>query len=204
MKRFLATASIALSMTIAASSAKAGEYNTVYGSWTATFIQNNSAGLPACIASSKTSNGGMFMLKAQGNGSLFIDIFKDSWRLPLNAKVAVLLGFDSAYKFNSDAVVTENGQVRGVTFNVGADHLAELKSLIRNSRTMWVGFRTGNEPPWRIDMSGAAAVIEQWSMCTIAIMTGPEPSPTQPFAQQSAPVNPVQTVPIKKPKGDGI
>jgi hypothetical protein len=163
MKRLLATAAIALSVTT--TTAQTGEYNTAYGNWTATFIQNNSAGLPVCIATGKTPNGGMFMLKAQGDGSLFINIYKSSWALPLNAKVAVLLGFDGAYKFSSDAVVVQNDQVRGLSFNVGADYLAELKGLILNSRSMWIGFRTGNEPPWQIDMTGAAAVIEQWSMC---------------------------------------
>jgi hypothetical protein len=83
-----------------------------------------------------------------------------------------------------------------------------------SSETMTINFRNGNEPRWSVKMAGSRDASKSFQSCikTLAenAATSPQATPTSPVpdvpdgSSQPAPTNPVQTVPIKKPKGDSI
>ena len=80
-----------------------------------------------------------------------------------------------------------------------------------SSGTMTVNFPNGNEPKWSVKMAGSRDALKSFRSCikilaengTPVLSTSPVPD-VPDASSQPVPTNPVQTIPIKKPKGDSI
>jgi hypothetical protein len=79
------------------------------------------------------------------------------------------------------------------------------------SKTMIINFRNGNETQWSVKMTGSRDALKAFRSCVKSLdetgASAPQatsPVPNDVPGSQPAPTNPVQTVPIKKPKGDSI
>jgi hypothetical protein len=83
-----------------------------------------------------------------------------------------------------------------------------------SSEAMTINFRSGDEPKWSVKMAGSRDASKSFRSCikTLAenAATSLQAIPSSPVpdvpdaSSQPAPTSPVQTVPIKKPKGDSI
>jgi hypothetical protein len=218
MKRLLTTAAVALSMTTAA---QAANHTIMFASnyWRVTHIARNNDGNPMCMMSSQISfpggATGSVMIKLV-KGSPFIHLTKTNWQFPTDMQVPFSINLDNGrHEFFGTSKKFPNFKFNFIVTNVLKDE-ADNGWLddFASSETMTINFRNGNEPRWSVKMAGSRDASKSFQSCikTLAenAATSPQATPTSPVpdvpdgSSQPAPTNPVQTVPIKKPKGDSI
>ena len=218
MKRFFTTAAIALSVTTAAQAANhtimfAGNY------WRVTHIARNADGNPMCMMSSQISFSGgatgSVMIKWV-TGSPFINLGKSNWQFPSDMQVpfSINLGNDH-HEFVGVSKNVSHIKFSFILTNTLKDEASSgWLDNFASSETMTINFRNGNEPRWSVKMAGSRDASKSFRSCikrlaengapAQAPSTSPVPNDIPDTSSQPEPTNPVQTVPIKKPKGDSI
>jgi hypothetical protein len=215
MKRFLFTAATLLTATTAA---QAADHTTMFASnyWRVTHIAHNSMGVSMCNMQSQMTFAhgitGFVMIKWQkGQPNPFIQLGKTNWRFPNDLQVPFSIRLDNGHRefvgVSTIPATAPNSIV--LLANVAKDEGDGWLDNFAASKTMIINFRNGNEPQWSVKMTGSRDASKSFQSCIKILEKDavPEgatsPVPDVPESQPT-PTNPVQTVPIKKPKGDRI
>ena len=212
MKRLLATAAVALSITTAA---QAANKTVVFASnyWHVSHFAHNSNGNPQCTMRSQISFTDSvigYVTIVWVKGKLYVYLGKTNWHIPPDMQVPFSVNLDNGRR---EFVGISNKLVGGTksigimtsTDDVDSDWLDDFAS----SETMTVSFRSGNEPRWSFKMAGSRDASKAFQTCIKSldensVATSPVPQAPSTSPMPDVPTKPVQTVPIKKPKGESI
>jgi hypothetical protein len=218
MKRLLATAAIALSVTTAA---QAANKNTVM------FASNNwrvsqmapippNAPNPSCIMSSQLTfpDGALGFVNIMNYAEhLSVYISKTNWQFSPDTQVPVSVNTDNGHR-DLFGVTKRNKGVKYSSIHadgIDDDWLDEFAS----SQKMTITFK-GNEPQWTVKMGGSRDATKAFRSCikilredATASATSPVPDSSDDKSLEQAPTSPVptapkKTVPVKKLQGEGI
>jgi hypothetical protein len=205
LKTLATTALTALSI---ATAADAANQRVLYRgpAWETLILETNDTHVPMCSMHVHGSDRNMYVkYVADGDGKLFIQLFKTSWRFPKDGvTLPLVLGFDKNPMVNvEEASGFSDGTVNGVTFYVKGDLAAGFLHEFGEANEMFVQFKAGNEQPWVANMNGSRAAMQAFSSCVTAI---DQNKPTQPYATSKAtqpyaqPTEPAQPAAPTKPK----
>jgi hypothetical protein len=197
VKKYLATAAIALLMTTAAHAMK--EIRS--GSWTA-YGGLSHSGTPTC-GMTVTGGGRDFHIKYQpvGDGNaIYFQMFKNTWRFSEGNEVPLVLGFDKneMLKATGTTFSTKNSG-SSVEFFIRGELIGDFLREFGEATKMWIKFEAGNEEPWIADMVGSRNAMQMFKGCV-----SKTEKPTQPFGtapQASQPTQPVKPTSPVKPTG---
>ena len=136
-----------------------------------------------------------------------------NWRFSPDVQVPFSVILDKGRRefFGISRVATTNNNIIQaiVTADEGDNWLDDFAS----SEAMTVKFHSGNEPQWPVKMAGSRDASKAFRSCVKTLpengapapqATSPVPNDTPDTSSQPAPTSPVQTVPVKKPKGESI
>jgi len=220
VKKYLATAAIALSMMTAAhaaseqSTGSTAEPVTLYTGtfWKTMFYASNVEGEPMCVTSGrwdfKTGAMSMMMLKWQPSLGLFVHITKSSWRFGPDIEVPLTITMDDNYR---DGIGTTLKNSKGTSSMIQVNVNGTGEHFIRDfaaANSMVIKFKSGNEPAWTANMRGSAEASQALLKCIAVVKehgnTSPVPNTQAPTSQ--APTSPVpgtKTVPTTKHRDNG-
>lgn len=127
---------------------------------------------------------------------LQIELIKETWRIPENTKIPVILQIGSSHLYTATAT-GDNHQVYWFI----PRHLArQFSYYFMKSNNMTVIFKSGDEPPWQLNLTGSSAAFRQFVRCMKAINAAGSPhgssQPTQPF--NAAPTQPFGSPPPRR------
>jgi hypothetical protein len=146
-----------------------------------------SDGRPMCGVTTKFPNA-QFMVKwQQGGESVFIQIFKEGWNVPLKAQVDVSIQFDRATPWTGKASGIKIASVTGLELTVPSASLERFLNELRFAASMTVSFPTGSEPNWAANMTGSNNASLAMFKCYRDYTAQARPQQTQPFATQPLP-----------------
>jgi hypothetical protein len=152
------------------------------------------------------------------NGRFEVQIFKASWHIPNDTRVAVEVGFDKeawgGIKNARGSTIKSGKSTQGmIQFGIENDSVTSFLNSIADSNKMWIRFPDGNETPWTADLSGSRNSVRSLEACVSkaikAAMASPkgrsssqpygDNSTSQPFSQEnSEPPAPLSTPPQRK------
>lgn len=124
---------------------------------------------------------------------LQVELIKDSWQIPENTKIPVILQIGSSRLYTA----TATGDKHQVYWFIPKHLVGQFSYYFAKSNNMTVIFKNGNEPPWQLNLTGSFAAVRQFVRCMRAInaaQSGLSPvqptqpyngAPTQPFASPS-------------------
>jgi len=183
--------------------AKGEVYHTgTYGHWT-TFEGTGDRGGYVCGAAIFGSDRGL-LLKAQ-EGTVYLQIFKDGWRIPVDQDVDVNVQVDRAPPMSFVGLGIEfptgNNAIHveippGAVWEASGRNLEmEFRKLMAQGREMHISFPHGTEPPWSASLTGSARALATFGRCEERLAK----RSTQPFGAKSpigpAPAQPFGTTP---------
>ena len=202
MKRTLLAAAMLAATASGALAASANETLTLRsaGYWSAYYDAANSGGQPMCGLLSrmdfKSGASGSFMVKYAPGGAVFVHLFKSSWAIPKGTRIPISLKFDNGEPLTTTAGGSPaiSGSGGGfVEFEIKEDFTKDFLELFASANTLTVGFGSGSEPPWAVNMIGSRETVDAFGKC-VATLAARTPStqpygssgPTQPFGNGGA------------------
>jgi hypothetical protein len=117
--------------------------------------------------------------------TIFVQVFKTSWRIPQGTKMAAEIGFDKESWGSVDSAYGETfgeGKYRTGVVDIGIaqDSVDNFLENVAASDKMWIKFPDGNEAPWVADMTGSRNSVNAFKACINKIASSGQP--TQPFS----------------------
>jgi ketosteroid isomerase-like protein len=199
MKRLLATAAIALSITTAAQAANNVTTLFARNYWVVTHMAHSNEGKPMCLMTSQISFGTSLLNSGnayvrikweKGRSSPFIQLDKMNWHFPQDMQVPYTINFDNGHR---DFVgVSKIHPAIGITVLLtGAmeDGNAFLDDF-SHSETMTINFDNGNEPKWNVKMAGSRDATKAFRSCVKGLGEEDKPQATTSPVPQT-PTSPV-------------
>jgi hypothetical protein len=139
-------------------------------------------GKPACgVVTSFPAIGAtqVFTLKWHDGQNIFLQLFKQNWKVPANYPVDVSIQFDSLTPWTAKFLGRgEDGD--GIEVMMPSDKLERFATEMRFARTMIVRFPTGTEPPWVANMTGSNQAERAMGQCIMASRPATLPYVPQP------------------------
>lgn len=147
------------------------------------------------------------------DGDIDLSLHKDSWTIPGNTEIPLLIQFDRDNAVPARGV----GDGRRVVSHLSFAQSVPFMRALRNGLQVRIRFPSGNEPVWTGGLSGSGRAIDAFNDCRLSLAptnpsqpygsppavpsTGPV-TPTQPFsAQQAVPASPQYAPPAA---GNGL
>jgi hypothetical protein len=213
MKRFLAMAAIALSITTAAQARLSGlvdnraNNTTMFAGncWRVTHMARNYDGQPMCIMTSQlsfttslTSSGTAYVhiKSVKGKSNPFIQLNKLNWHFPPDMQVPHSINLDNGRRELVGVSKTDPPNGLTILLTTMMEDGSVFLDDFASSETMTIDFQNGNEPRWSVKMAGSRDATKSFRSCVkmIADEITPEPqAPTCPVPQ--TPTSPVPDVP---------
>jgi hypothetical protein len=167
-----------------------------FGAWEA-FGGTSNDGKPVCGVSTVWRDGRYFGIKYwQGRQHFTIQLIKPSWQIPSGTRIPVALQFDQLSPWTANASGFPGTSTAGafVEFTVPFGRLDNFLREFRQATSAVVNFRSGNEPAWRLTLTGSNAASQAMGDCLRRMSGGgggggggtgkfgPEGGSTQPFS----------------------
>jgi hypothetical protein len=196
------------------------------GAWETDIFRENSNGVPMCVMHVSGGERDMYVkYDYGGEGRLFLQLFKRSWRFPQGGvEVPLTVGFDKNEMIDVPSALgrseTKNGFTSNfLSFYVRGDLAAGFLHEFGEANQMWVKFKAGDETPWVADMKGSRGAMQAFASCISAVDNYKPPTqpynnqpqatqpfdskPSQPAAPDRTPMQPksVKTNPVKRDDG---
>jgi len=143
-------------------------------------------GSRVCGVSSAWQNGVFASIKKFDNSQeLQFILFKDSWAIPTNTPIKLLLKFGDFTPWDVKAL----GHGKIVYFPIALPQARQFIHEFTSANTLLIAFVSGNEPTLSGSLEGSSNAIDEMARCVEIIAPPGEPSPfgapaTQPFATQ--------------------
>jgi len=178
----------------AASEAPTVLYNGKY--WQTRYYASNSGGHQMCLTVGAWNFAGgatgMAMIKWTKDTGAFIHIGKSSWKFADNIDVPMSISLDS--KSVAGEGVTSNGNLIGIT--LAPDFAPKFLADFAEANSMVITFKSGNERPWKAEMSGSREAMVAFGKC-VAYIGGAAPTSPVPNAGTSpVPSKPQASSPV--------
>jgi hypothetical protein len=135
-----------------------------------------------------------------------VQLIKPSWQIPAGTRVPVAVRFDQQPPWTATASGFPATTTAGafIEFTVPFARLENFLRDFRLASTVSVNFQSGNEPMWRLTLSGSNAASQAMDDCVRRMGGGAAATgksglggPTQPFGGgPSQPVAPAPQVPV--------
>jgi hypothetical protein len=162
----------------------------VFGAWEA-FGGATTDGRPVCGVSSSFPDGRYFGIKYwRGQDRFTVQLIKPSWQIPAGTRVPLAVQFDQQAPWTATASGFPATTTAGafIEFTVPFARLENFLREFRLANTASVNFQSGNEPAWRLTLSGSNAASQALDECVRrmggGVATSAKPGlggPTQPF-----------------------
>jgi hypothetical protein len=162
-----------------------------FGAWEA-FGGTTNDGRPVCGVSTSWRDGRYFGIKYwQGREYFTLQLIKPSWQIPAGTRIPVSLQFDQQGPWTATASGFPATSTAGafVEFTVPFGRLENFLREFRLANSAVMSFSSGNEPAWRLTLSGSNAASEAMNDCVRRMgggggtgKFGPGGGPTQPFS----------------------
>jgi len=214
MKRFLVTAAFALSVTTAA---QAANNTTMFASnyWRVTHMARNNDGKSMCIMHSQLSfaSGATAFVQikwVKGRSNPFIELDKTNWHFPSDMQVPFSIKLDNGPHEFVGVSKTDSKRGMSILLTYPLEEGSDFLDAFASAEAITISFPNGNEPRWSVKMAGSRDATRSFRSCVKILGENENSAATSPVPQapSTSPIpdvpNPVQTVPIKKPKGDSI
>jgi hypothetical protein len=209
MQQFRSVA-LAVAFTLVAGGALA-QTRTIgtFGAWEA-FGGTSNDGRPVCGVSTSWQDRRYFGIKYwQGREHFTIQLIKPSWQIPQGTRIPVALQFDQQSPWTASATGFPGTSTAGafIEFTVPFGRLENFLREFRLASSAVMSFQSGNEPAWRLTLSGSNAASQAMNDCVRRMGGGggagkgaPGGGPTQPFgggtSQPFSPPGPAPQTPI--------
>jgi hypothetical protein len=148
-------------------------------------------GSEACSMSAGTKDGGSSVhVKFFENGDLAVQVFKHSWKIPEDTKIAAEIGFDKGTWGTTDEAYggTSRSTKHGyVVIQIGSHSYSDFLDNFKHAKVMWVRFG-GNEAQWNIPMDGSHNAATAFEYCVGKMAM--KPAPTQPYSGNAGATQP--------------
>jgi hypothetical protein len=159
-----------------------------FGAWEA-FGGTTNDGRPVCGVSTSWQDGRYFGIKYwQGREYFTVQLIKPSWQIPAGTRIPLSLQFDQQDPWTATASGFPATSTAGafVEFTVPFSRLDNFLREFRLASGAVMSFRAGNEPAWRLTLSGSNAASQTMDDCVRRMGGGagkaaPGGAPTQPF-----------------------
>ncbi len=132
----------------------------------------------------------VIVASAEHPGVVRLVLQKTSWRIPASTPVSASMSFSD----NGSIPLTGTGDGTEITFDLTEATLKPWLHGFTTSPTGKVSFTSGNEPAWKLDLSGTPVIVNTLRKCVVdAKLDVPPPLadlPTQPFSASNGPTQP--------------
>ena len=171
------------------------------GAW-ATFVVKADNGRLQC-GMQVLGNGSSLMVKYATGDQIFLQVFKDDWRIPKGTDIPGYLAFDNSERYPFEGVGGPGPNGEGVvTLGIKPGTEDAFLSLMADANKMTIGFTEGTQPPLVANMSGSRDAVAMFRKCSTGIDAVAAAAP-QPFGKPAP--QPFNSAPAAKParKDDG-
>jgi ketosteroid isomerase-like protein len=200
MKRLLATAAIALSITTAAQAAN----TTVLFArnyWRVTHMAHNNDGKPMCIMTSQLSfstsptssdNAYVHIKWVKGQSGPFMQLTKGNWHFPADMQIPFSVTLDSGRHelVGSSKTDPSSGLSMILTPPAPTEDGNAYLDAFASSETMTIVFENDNEPKWNVKMAGSRDAAKAFRSCVKGLAEEDKPQATTSPVPQT-PTSPV-------------
>jgi hypothetical protein len=129
----------------------------------------------------------------------WVQLFKDSWRIPNGTELAIEVGFDNESWGSMDHAIGNTLDHSGeIEFPIGEESVGSFLENVAGAKVMWIKFPDGNEKPWTTPMEGSRNSVTSFAKCAAAVagsQTQPFSNNTQPYSNGSQPFSKNKNVP---------
>jgi hypothetical protein len=165
------TLAAALIVSATAANAKVETFDQS-GAWSA-FAGSNNEGVPMCGMTVHGDNSRrMAMIKWQlGSNSIFVQLYKQSWRVPVGTEMPIEIQFDRAEPFRGIATSFNKGgmlieaTIKNDSGDGSYETLKSFMALFGAASQMYFAFPGGNENSWVAPMNGSEKIGRSFVRC---------------------------------------
>jgi len=181
MKRLLLSTVIAIAA-VTAASAEVRTYNTS-GGWQNAYGVNSN-GKRMCVMSRLLRNNPgdpyrmVFIKYEDGDNQVFLQVAKQSWRIPTGTDVPAQVGFDGQPWGDSKS---NTGKDDIISIYIAPSSTSSFLDAVAHANIMNLTFG-GNEPQWNVSMDGSRGAIATLARCISTLRPG-----TQPYGNAATP-----------------
>lgn len=162
------------------------------GAWDA-FSGQTAKAVPVCgVGTSNAATGGALSIRFDigGTDTVFADS-KPGWSIPDGTRITVTMQVG----LNPPWTVHGIGNHQTIEWTLDRNAIQTFDQQFRGADSMTLSYPDGNEPPWRISLTGSSAISDTFGRCVVDLNSqyqasrsraGAPAAATQPFSQAHA------------------